>query len=517
MRNFKDWIQSNKIVTALFIMLFIEGLLYLVFAHRTIEAMYNGSSIGFLNNLLKGKEKPPVDFYIQRFDTFVTVVNILLTCLVLALSFSLRLIQDKINPVYTIKQEVIKFKKTLTENRRIIILLLSLFFCFYALYVTLGILLLPNYAYNKFTFFFADQGDWASMEWSPYHKGSHPIILLILILFSFLKAFSPAVDTIVLAVILNSFFGASGVFFASLFFWNLTKKYLETTLLTLLFGLSMSQLFFSVLMESYALAGCSVITTYLLLLLSLKHHQIYLGYWILAGIFSFGVTITNFAQTLICFAVVVFIVKKKNSVVTILEYIGAIVSICFFLSLLQKKIFSDAHYFFVPEMLTRELTWVKTTILNHPALVIPEILKHFFLVNFVAPSPFPEEIVPGTKIILSFFGRPLDYSLLGLIGAILWLLWFIHGVYKNTISLKRMKKRIFLIPVVLATLFSIALYSIFDAEEMFLFTCNFTFPVLLLAVNKSTMRTSYFKIALGSLVFFMGVNNLMIMRQIILT
>jgi hypothetical protein len=248
----------------------------------------------------------------------------------------------------------------------------------------------------------------------------------------------------------------------------------------------------------------------------LRNQKAYWGYWILAGIFSFGVTITNFAQTIICFSAIVLVFKKDNRLVTILEYMGTIVFIAFLLSLLQHKLFGG-EYFFVPSAADREIVWVRTTIFNHPLLMIQEIIKHFFLVNFVSPSPFPDEIVPGEKIILSFFGRPLNYSIFGVIGTLLWLFVFVNGIYQNILSFPKNNNKVFFIPILLAILGNMAFYSIFNAEEMFLFTCHFTFIVLVLASNKALLSNRYFQIATALLIVFMGINNLTIMRQIITT
>lgn len=53
--------------------------------------------------------------------------------------------------------------------------------------------------------------------------------------------------------------------------------------------------------------------------------------------------------------------------------------------------------------------------------------------------------------------------------------------------------------------------------EMFLFTCNFSFSVLLLGVNKRLFRKQYFRIIFVFLTLIIGINNLIIIRQIITT
>jgi|GEM_PF-6084447 len=60
-----------------------------------------------------------------------------------------------------------------------------------------------------------------------------------------------------------------------------------------------------------------------------------------------------------------------------------------------------------------------------------------------------------------------------------------------------------------------AFHSIFGTDEMFLYTCDFTFVVLALATNKYLLKKIYFQIGLIFLIIFMSTNNLMIMKKII--
>jgi hypothetical protein len=520
MKLLTRWIKNNKVVTVLVSLLILEGILYFLFAHRIIESAYNGESIGVFNKLLAGREQNSLEFYLHKFDTFFIIFNILFFLLALGTSFFIRLLFiDKISISANTRRILNELKCAINANKKAILLSLFLAAVFYLLYGTLGNLLIPNYTPNKYTFFFADQGDWVDLQWDKFHKGSHPLLLLFLAPFGILRLLSPPLPTIVIAVLINSFFGAGAVFTASLFFWSLTKRYLDTLLLTIFFGLSMSQLFFSTLIESYALAGWSIITSYLLFIICLKTRQLHLFYWLLAGIFSFGVTITNFAQTFICFAATLIALKENNKITTFLEYCGAIFTVAFFLNLIQKKLLGGA-YFFVPEMLSRETEWIKVTIFTHPILITKELFRHFLLVNFISPSPFPEVIIPGEKIVLSFFDRRLNYSILGMLGITFWLGFFLMGVYRNIIDLFKSSElvRRFLFPVAgCIVLITLAFYSIFDTVEMFLFTCNFSFSVLLLGINPTLLKKKYFQIILILLIFITGINNLIIMKQIIMT
>ncbi len=418
-----------------------------------------------------------------------------------------------------------QLKSFLAENKKTVIFLTLLALAFWGLYLALGLLLIPGYAYNKFTFFYADQGDWLGLEWSRYHKGSHAIRLLFLLPFAPLKLLYPLLSKPVIAIIINSFCGAIAVFLASLCFWNISRNYKTTLLWTALFGFSMSHLFFSVLVESRMLGTASILATYLLLLVCLIHQKLYWPYWILAGLFSFGITITNFSNSFVCFAVLVVVLKQSHKIVKVIGYTLGVLAIAFCLNIVQHKLLGG-KYFFVRDTLNTELAWVKTTILNQPFVVIPELLKHFFLVNFVSASPLPEVIIPGQKIVLDFFGRPLKYSIAGILGAGLWLCFLLAGLYKNITGLRQDNQAeepqkdtsvqpYFCIATLIATLGNLAFYSIFDTVEMFIFTPYFSCQVLLLAVNLSLMKNRYFTAMTSCLVILLGINNLIVMQQII--
>lgn len=519
MKPLKLWKVQNRFIAILFVLLLIEVVLYLLFAHQLIESTYKGESITFFNNYFSGREANSLNFYTNKTDKLFFALNLIGLFLIQSLSFSFRLLGQRKRLVYLVEKEIRTLKISLYENNRAVFFLISLFFLFFCLYFVLGTTLILNRQIYTFSFFGADPmdyiNDWNSIEWNYTHKGSHPLILLICDPLGTLLYYLTSSKEISV-IILNSFFGALAVLLSSIFFWILTRRYVETAILTNVFGLSMSQLVFSTVPETYALAGCSVITTYILFLICLNSHKLYIGYWILAGIFSFGVTITNFAQTLICFTVAALSLKNEKRIIAILDYISTVVSCTFLLSIFQWRIFPYSKLFFLPLTVEWELKSIKETLFSQPLLVIKELIKHFFLVNFVASSPFTGIVDPenSSRLLLGFYERSLEYNIIGFIGIVLWVCLFTIGLYKNILTIK---KNVFIIGVCFSILFNIALHSFFGTFEMFLYTCNFIFPVLLLAINNSIMKRTYFKISLAILIILMGINNLLIMNQIIST
>ncbi|GET40971.1 hypothetical protein [Microseira wollei] len=514
MRTLKGWITNNKVVAALAIFLIIEGVFYLLFAHRIVESIYKEESFELLNQFFSGRDQHPLSFYIKRTDRLFIASNALGSCIVLALYASYKQLKNPRRFAELLTQDIKSFIIILYDHKKNIIFLLSLSLLFYVLYLIIGARLIPEF-YN-YNFFGADHTEtipgWTSREYNQEHKGSHPLILLMvdpLAILLYRLTFSPEKTV----VILNCFFGFLAILAASTLFWLLTKNRVITALLTAVLGLSMSHLVFSTLPETYALASCSAIATYVLFLICLANQKIYYIYWIIAGLFSFGVTITNFSQTVICFTALAFTLKKERRAIAILEYVSLVVFFAFILSVIQWRIFPNAKFFFLPETFEKELNYVRITILNQPFLVIQELLKNFFLVNFVAPSPFGS-ISPqvSSRIVLSFFNRPLEYSFIGYIGAVLWVSLFIAGCLRNMLTIRQ---NIFLVAVSFSILFNMALHSFFGGNEMFLYSCNFTFLILLLAVNRFWFEKTYFRVGVTILIFLMATNNLMILKQII--
>lgn len=504
--------NQNKV---LFSVLAIETLLYLTLGHILIESGYKAESLTIVNNLFKGRADNTLDFYLKRGDLFYCITNILLYSFIYTISFLSR--------IYSHREEFLSsWSNSKTNNwlstikSKYFLSSLVLFFIFCILYLYLGFLLINQH--SKLDFFGGDIWK-ASRYWTTfsapeptYFKGSHPLFLLLVCPWgSLLNSLTKSPEVTV--VILNSLFGAFAVFLSSIFFNKLTNKYTQALILATVFGLSMSQLIFSSVPETYVLAGCSIITTYILFISCIHNEKLYIGYWILAGLFTFGITITDFIQTLICFIVFVFFFRRNQKPFTLIfEYIGTVVTFAFVLSLFQKMIITHSHYFFLPDMLNTETKYIKLFILTQPLMVIQELLKHFFLVNFVSSSPFDiRHKVQNSPIELTFFRRHLDYSLVGAVAAITWIFLLIWGAYQNILSFK---KNVLIVGICINLLFNMVFYAIFGVNEMFLYTCTFTFLVLALAANKSLLNKVYFQSGLIALIILMLINNLKIMKGI---
>lgn len=69
---FRNWFKENKlliiVIGVLFLCLVIGWILYALFGHQLIEAMYEGRSIGVLNRIIGGQVRHPVEDYFKRAD-----------------------------------------------------------------------------------------------------------------------------------------------------------------------------------------------------------------------------------------------------------------------------------------------------------------------------------------------------------------------------------------------------------------------------------------------------------------
>jgi hypothetical protein len=381
---------------------------------------------------------------------------------------------------------------------------------FFLLYFIQGIKLSQVTGYNveEIIFFGADHLEpvWG---WVDFHKGVHPLLLLFVVpITKFLHIFISSQLHCVLIV--NSFFGALGTLLAFFCFRQLTHQVGRSILLTILFGFSASQLIFSSVPESYSLSACSIIITYLLFLLCLQHKKIYFGLWILAGILTLGVVVTNFIQTFICFTVALFAVERERmKIYILLRYIVTVFLVVFFLNALQKY-FLGGQIFVDPQVYLYEKQFLKPLLFSQPLFVFKEIIKNFFLINFIAPFPYILRTASNIPI-LSFCNTPLKFTMFGLFGIMIGIILIVRKIFEKRCM---HYETIFLIGIFLGVLSNVLIHIFYNPAEMFLFTCNFTFPVFLLVLPFKFQNNKILNALLISLILLMGINNLLVLKNI---
>jgi hypothetical protein len=73
------WFKKNRVLTiftlVLLLPMLIGWILYALFGHELIKAMYEGTAAGFLNNLIEGQAAHPLQHYIGAGDIFFLKIN----------------------------------------------------------------------------------------------------------------------------------------------------------------------------------------------------------------------------------------------------------------------------------------------------------------------------------------------------------------------------------------------------------------------------------------------------------
>ncbi len=423
---------------------------------------------------------------------------------------------------------IVLFKKSKKiNNNKLATLSFTLFSFSFIIYLSFGLLLSKTPAFtisgvlfetdtprviSDTTDFFADH----------YRTKVHPLYVLIVNPLGILLGKSIG-SNVVAVIILNSVFGSIGVLLAFAYFLKITDDLQKSWLLAAFFGLSASQFFLSALPETSTLAVCSLLTTYLLFVTSVKDKSVNLQKWIIAGIFTLSITSTNFIQTLICFFIASFITtpEKNNKILRAFNltflFLVAVISCTIALALLQKSIYPTTRLFFTFDQYEEETLYTSFMIIDSPFKVILQLLRHFFLVNIVAP--YPNVFVLREELLAITFGRALKYSILGWMAVILWVVMF-------SINLKKMllEKNIFVLTIhfafILCLFFNLGLHSIYGVGsdgnfEYFLYTGNFTFLAISFMSYMSPSSNKLSKNLLILLVTLTGINNLIMLLEII--
>lgn len=329
------------------------------------------------------------------------------------------------------------------------------------------------------------------------------------------------------AVLLNSFLGAAGVALGFVFFLFFAKRLLDAALLACLFGLSASQLFLSVVPDTASLAICSLLVTYILFLRALETGRSRLPVWILAGVFSLGVTTTNLAQTVACFAVGDFVVNRQRGLwrlgIRLLGLLAGVLAVAAALAMLQRALYPSSNLFFLPDAYREDLDFASLQVLRSPLPVLVQLFRNFSWINFIAPTPsacaLPDHKLPGLT-----FASSLDFSVPGIIAAVIWFgLWLALAFgalrRRRTKAGTRSVRRPLAVGLLLCLLFNLLLHSVYGVGEKgrieyFLYTGNFSFLVLALWALPLSRPGKTVRVLLLALVFCMGINNLLVFSEV---
>jgi len=417
-------------------------------------------------------------------------------------------------------------------NLRLLLLSILIFTLFFGVYLHLSLALSKTGALDEWDILFELDpprviGDMTIFIYDHYRTAVHPLYVLIINPIGILvnKLVGSNVTT---AVIINCFLGSFGVTLGFIYHWVTTKNIGDSVLLALLFGISSSQLILSIVPDTSSLATCSLILTYILFFLSLKNNSTPMIIWIIAGVFSLGVTTTNFLQTVICFGISHQRSRKHtrfyDRVKGIFNYLLVVVCVTALLSVIQKLIYPSTVLFFLRRAYIEDLSYVIFLIIQKPLIVINQLLKYFFWVNLIAPYP-TVFTMSGKHLPAITFRNSTDFSFLGIGSSMLWFALIGTGVIALLWQPKKYKINDDYFPLYiglsLCLLFNLVFHSFYGVGEKgkieyFLYTGNFTFLTLsIFAIHfrphyRRTLRT-----LLIITIALMGMNNYLVVIGII--
>lgn len=329
-------------------------------------------------------------------------------------------------------------------------------------------------------------------------------------------------DEVLAARLINSALGALGVALAFAFFTSYGRKTFDAVILASLFGVTASQFFISSIPDTISLGVVSLILLYTLFFISLKEKRVEFPHWFLVGLFTLGVTTTNFVQAGIFFFIASFnALDEKKWVGAIFQSVKfgiVVLAAAVALALIQKAIYPTTALFFLPQSFAGELGYASPLIFEQPRVVLSYLVRTFLLINIAAPAPRFFEI-PGLENPGVTFAASNDYSMVGWIALALWVGLMFFSVGKILI---RKKHLLFYVGLGACLVFNFLLHSFYGVTpthiELFLYTGNLTFLVLTpLAEAYLPKWENVFRLALLALVILLGINNFQAMQEIIQT
>jgi hypothetical protein len=332
-------------------------------------------------------------------------------------------------------------------------------------------------------------GDMTDRLADHYRTKVHPIYVLLVNPIGSLVArtelLGEKITKYAVAILINSAAGGACVALAFLVFLQLGRRVFDAALLAAIFAFSMGHFFLSIVPETSSLATASLLATYLAFASGLKSGRAPFLPWVLCGVFSLGVTTTNFAQTLVCFTILRTSLadgrgrKALGALLSAGRLVVTVVGATAVLAIVQRLIYPSSTLFFLPSSYREELSFASLAILERPASVLGELCKHFFCANVVAPHVRMIDMglpMPGVT-----YSGPWGYSCLGLVTLSSWFALSLWGLARSS----RQRRSPFLLGMICCLGLSVLLHCFYGVYpdgkiEYFLYSGNYTFCVVAL-------------------------------------
>jgi hypothetical protein len=299
-----------------------------------------------------------------------------------------------------------------------------------------------------------------------YWRSVHPYVLLLIRPLVAVLSFFLGGDRLAAGFLLAAGAGATCVFLAWFFIKRQTANSLYAMLIASLLGASAAHLVFSSLIETYIFLAAVMLTFLVLLILNAPFYAL-----VLAGLASFGITLTNFVQPVIA------MIAVKRDLKQWIKYGLIVMAFVIPLSLLNNLIYPGSQpYFFIPSTFTAEAenTFVPSIARG------TAILRVMFLHSMVAPDPLIlQEEIPFLKVWI-FKADPLMISeyrtATGTALVIFWACLLLIGFHQFVRNLKVGENR-FELSFLLILLFNFLLHLRYG-KDLFLYSTNWTYALV---------------------------------------
>jgi len=340
-----------------------------------------------------------------------------------------------------------------------------------------------------------------------YFRPVHPFVLIIIRPLVALTSVFFAGNTLYGTFALTAFAGALCVFLVWYFTKHFVKNKFYYLLIATLFGASAAQIVFSSLIETYIFLAA---TALIFLVLVLKDKPVFA--LVITGLVAFGITISNFGQTVIAH----FFIKRNIKQIIIYGLI--VTAFIVPLTLLHNFVYPESQPYF----------WNLSSFDGEGHNQFPPTLQRanylgrvMVLHSIVAPEPLIlQEEIPFLKVWMfraSIKKDPMRiaqyHTLLGNSLAYIWLGFVLLGGFLFLKNLRRQDNRFFL-TFILILLFNFTLHMRYG-KDTFLYTVNWTYALILfLALAwKEFSDKRWFQISLLVFIILLFINN----SQLILT
>ncbi len=318
------------------------------------------------------------------------------------------------------------------------------------------------------------------------------------------------------ATVYCSLVGAAGVLAACYFFIVIGVEKFRAIIYAIILGFSASQYIFSIVPDTYIFSSLGIMC---LLLIAEKKGS--LGKWITISTYLTGITISNIS--LACSAAFFYLFGGRfHHVLThskrVLQYIGGIILSMLILSLIQKLIYQKWIFQFIRRVVKEQQFFYLAESFLEVWERLTHLLLHLFVFNLLAPTPSLVKHPVFASIELVSFQKAslIAYPLAGEIACLLWLLLVglaFWSFFKNRLYHQPLGKTL------LACLCFQAVLHFFYGEDLMLYTCHWTFLVLVFvfgSLEKIMIRPSWNVLYTLILIFFalfLGANNVQVVGK----